>query len=579
MTNFIFRFYSIGFYFLREAKNDSSDIGIHFKFYLFLSLKAEEERFDPFSSSLANAQHLLPTTIQSVSVISGEWLESETDFIVKGPDPLVLSRSYSADYHAGRLGYNWEFNRPHSLIVEKSHDVERGKVHFKARLHHPSGIKTIHALDDVKHALCVLPLACTRALTNCHSTEISGRTNLHNVLLKIHDDHHTGQAITGSGHVIHYRLQHESLRGTQYFFPDYEKMTSGNLLLFQEQKIVSTNAKRSTQYGYLTFKPESEKKMVIQSNDGRLATYTFDCYPQAKTSQDHRKPDSQSKRYCLTRVEYSHQPQIEYEYDYPSITKPTERPPNPLLKKKKWRQHRFQEVTYYREGKNIVDRLGEIRIAKNDFRHHRVKEIKAPVGHDETPIVTHRLIYLADDPSSAGKDKSFSGKTEVYDAYLNKTVYVYNKEHRPMAISRYLANGELYSREKFIWDEEDPAIDFQRIFCDAALQEKEGEPLDVMAEMGERETNPAVTASYQQPLKQATHRPEIIHKLLQHQASKGSARAGNLMGKYLQGKDGKIQHALFFAYDSRGNIVKESYYGHLTGTISIPIELDRFKMP
>jgi hypothetical protein len=42
-----------------------------------LTIGAEEESSDLFNSSLTNTQNLLPTTIQSVSAISGEWLESE----------------------------------------------------------------------------------------------------------------------------------------------------------------------------------------------------------------------------------------------------------------------------------------------------------------------------------------------------------------------------------------------------------------------------------------------------------------------------------------------------------------------
>ena len=71
----------------------------------------EEIGEDYFNSSLIKTQSLLPTTINSISALSGEWLESETDFIVAGPEPVVLTRSYSLGNREGHLGFNWDFNR------------------------------------------------------------------------------------------------------------------------------------------------------------------------------------------------------------------------------------------------------------------------------------------------------------------------------------------------------------------------------------------------------------------------------------------------------------------------------------
>jgi hypothetical protein len=98
---------------------------------VFLAIFAEEEIAtppdEPFVSSLVKTQSLLSTTVDSVSTISGEWLHSETDFVVLGPEPLILNRQYAGDHsHNDKLGFNWDFNRPHKLIIDAK---EKGSKH------------------------------------------------------------------------------------------------------------------------------------------------------------------------------------------------------------------------------------------------------------------------------------------------------------------------------------------------------------------------------------------------------------------------------------------------------------------
>ena len=126
------------------------------------------------------------------------------------------------------------------------------------------------------------------------------------------------------------------------------------------------------------------------------------------------------------------------------------------MKAKRKAKGRFQEVEYYEKGHNDLD-MGiekrKISLDKHDFRIHRIKLVKAPVGYDETPIITHRFIYEADRPDVKKGDPCYSGKTKVYDAYLRKTVYHYNNDHRLTSIGRYGRSKQLYSAECFVWDD------------------------------------------------------------------------------------------------------------------------------
>ena len=180
--------------------------------------------------------------------------------------------------------------------------------------------------------------------------------------------------------------------------------------------MISTNADESLRYGKIKISSKNAKHLSVEASGNQSATYIFHCWQE--------KNQNQKQRHRLKQVAYTHKPQIDYEYEIP-FQGDENQPPLALLKRKT-QGSLFQEVTYYQEGNNVVDCLREVRIAKDDFRIHRVKEIKAPVGHDATPVVTHRLVYLADHQGNGS-----SGKTEVYDAKMDKTVYAYNKEQRP----------------------------------------------------------------------------------------------------------------------------------------------------
>ena len=164
---------------------------------------------EPFVSSLVKTQSLLSTLVDSVSTISGEWIHSETDFIILGPEPLILNRNYCGDHaYSDRLGYNWDFNRPHKLIIDVK---EKGLHHavVRARLNHRSGIATIHETEayykEFNDFIMALPLSRTQGLTDCWS-EISARTNLHNTMILFDFKTKMCSAITGSGHLTHYKF-------------------------------------------------------------------------------------------------------------------------------------------------------------------------------------------------------------------------------------------------------------------------------------------------------------------------------------------------------------------------------------
>lgn len=448
-------------------------------FIVIFKLFAEEELppDEPFVSSLVKTQSLLSTTVNSVSVISGEWLNSEMDFAVIGPEPLILSRGYSSNRtYSKKLGFNWDFNRPHSLMIEEEgHD----RPLFKARYTQPSGIVSIHESDpinsDEADQSIPLILSRTQGLTNCRLGEISARTNLHNTIIEFDRSKAHCAALSGNGSVTYFKYSHQTEarpistgKGIDlddsihyHYKPDFERKANGNYLIFREDGIYTVNPSQTECYGWVKFHSLGKDALEVTASDGKTAVYQFSYYEDGRITlefEDEVHPpkkdkECKTKRYTLSEVSYSHKPHVRYEYTREAPRSPSHHPGNPLLKCKQHPQGRFQAATYYRSGENKVDGIGNVYVEnEDDFRYHRIKELKSPVGENQTPIVTHRFIYEADE--LAEKNEPFSGRTEVYDAYLHKTVYTYNDEHRPTSLQRYDQNQQLYSSDHYVWDDQ-----------------------------------------------------------------------------------------------------------------------------
>lgn len=77
--------------------------------------------------------------------------------------------------------------------------------------------------------------------------------------------------------------------------------------------------------------------------------------------------------------------------------------------------------------------------AKGHKEAGKVKEQRAPLSTDSTPITLNRFNYL-------------DHATEVYDALEHKTTYRYNDKRRLVAIEQFDERGQLYRVEKFFWD-------------------------------------------------------------------------------------------------------------------------------
>lgn len=554
-------------------------------------LHAQEEEFSfehLFDTSLVNTSTILPTTVHSVSVISGAWLNTETDFALVGPEPLILNRSYSTEHLLhNQLGYHWCFNRPQRLVIEENTHHHT----FKARYEQASGITTLHTSSyRTKEGAIALSLKPTKGLTNCRSGKLGARSNLYQLALLL--DPKCGHCVarSGSHHVAYFKHAKTHSRSNpqtaddldwkvHHFRLDFERQLNGNWLVFNPSpsQLTTYNPTKKITYNWLSFHYANPKQLDVTASDGKWAIYSF------------ALDEKTGKQHYLEKVKYSHQKELNYEYAFKSQR---HAPALPLLKKKMWPEGRFQAVDYYHRGNNVVDGIGSFTVADEaDFRYHRIKTCLAPVGTDATPIAIERFVYQED---------NFGGKTIVYDAYLNKTEYVYNTEKRLTKVQRFDEENHLAASEGYIWDDPTFCLAQNSVsdnFIAACLLAKT--PVETRSRKRHRKPIPDILpiSRGHRPLPQEIEdkikdiipeemtpaymmdltKEELIRLCLK--GPKLPAGKGHLQGKYLQ--DGKEQclYAHYFDYDEIGNVEEESLYGKLTSLEALDLLLDSSQNP
>lgn len=180
----------------------------------------------------------------------------------------------------------------------------------------------------------------------------------------------------------------------------------------------------------------------------------------------------------------------------------------PPLCQKQLPNGRFLHIDYYIKGKNhTCNGLVEID-SKKDPRVGRVKTLLSPAGSDGSKMITHTFLYDLKPCKHSKKGEFSGGKTTVLDAHLQMTSYNFSDEHRLEAIDKFKGTGGVYSH-----------YTREKLFW------------------GDKST------------------PDGI----------------NLVGRTFEKADGSILFFRRYKYDKRGNVIKESLYGNLTGTCTVPI--------
>lgn len=436
-----------------------------------------------------------------VNALSGDYVDISTDLVIPGAQPIVIQRNFSSSNKS--LWGGWHFNYESSLLATQFGSALKIDSHegSGARLSYRSYIK-----DGV-----VLPFGLAKnvidfGFTNCGSGAISGRTNHKNTQIELQKNNfgqlrcemHLGsgakrtyrtKSFKSDFHVLFGIYKDEHSNGNQFHYKSEEEDR-----IF-EIRATNANSKEIAFVKRINPKQFGKKsQVVVQSCDDRKVFYQLD------------KIDD---RYYLTESERPNAPLEKYEYA------PSSREGQQLIRKD-LPQGRFLEIDYYKKGENKIANHQPIKVHSNDPCLGRVKQLKAPVGPDSTPIVTHSFYYHIDQEEE--DDDSFDDEiirpkpsyTIVYDALQRKALRYDSDANMRLTRAVKYKNNSFYRQDLLFWG--------------------------------------------------------------------SNSDAGNLITRVVKG-DGQNYCCRHIKYDRQGNIVKEQLWGNLTGFNTEPLKIDDEGIP
>ena len=157
-------------------------------------------------------------------------------------------------------------------------------------------------------------------------------------------------ATTGSGQITFFKFYTEDIFGHLYFFPDFIRKPSGNILRCRENvpnkdnvptktsSIRTYSSDEKVKFGWISLTPYETTRLEAKTSDGKTASYTFATYQKNRPSPiPQMKKDKlpKIKRYYLKEASFSHKPTQTYEYEHPELTGPVLHPPHSIAQKPK----------------------------------------------------------------------------------------------------------------------------------------------------------------------------------------------------------------------------------------------------
>lgn len=357
----------------------------------------------------------------SVNMITGNYFDASVDMAVPGAEPIVMERRYTGPESKFKqkdiFRSVWVLNN--LGVIERHHkNSDKNSESDTFYVEDSTGFGGAYVRQGDVFRVSWLQLRY--GVTNAGAGLISGKTNVRNHRLELAQDTaypflFEGRVFTGSGglqiykklrggcHPDLYDLSMEYKPSGNYIKHCYDE--SGRPLSIQslnkfDQPIAKVDIEYSDHDGNTTVKAAGGEKTVV---------YTY---------EKHRD------RSMLMKVQRQGWTES---YKYTSW--------GGLLRKDTPNRH-FREIEYYSKGNNSVGDANIV-LPKHDPSLRKVKLLKAPVGTDATPIITHRFFYAG-------------GASGVYDALGHKTDYAYDESKRLTDIIKY-HGSEPHSLEKFYW--------------------------------------------------------------------------------------------------------------------------------
>jgi hypothetical protein len=418
------------------------------------SLRAEDPTDDLFASSLANTEAIPSNLVSgSISAITGEWIISDIDASLPGPEPLVLQRQYSPNKSLSNsyLQTSWDFNLPPRIRCELP---KGGKDNiYKVHVAFSSGSRLVLEGEGTPHTPSIFTLCKWKGITNCGSNELSARTNLNNVTVQSDDNRPCFTLTSGNGGVRFFGKDKGHI--PFYYKQHWEQKPNGNFILTKEDRILATNSTKNVVYSWVEFLPPSVEdfkknpRFFLKTSSGKTVGYVF---KRIGAETEEVNSISDFKNYYLKTVYRSDAPQEEYIYncEMPASSHPR----NHFLARRQRPKDHFLEVEYYHQGENDLYGLPCFKIYPDSHPLiNRVRIVKAPVGPDSTPIITHRFLYdIVIKKHSNGSREVLSGTTDINDNLIREngpslnlsTLYTYDYSDRLIKKEEVHASGHRF---------------------------------------------------------------------------------------------------------------------------------------
>lgn len=370
--------------------------------------------FEPVIDSLTDSSVIVHGC---VNAITGSFLQSTSDIVTGGPEPLVFNRYYnnSSLRNNAVLAVGYNCNHPVKVLLCKhgSYDVAMVEEAGGSYTRFCSSKKP----DPINPVLYLDPNLYSLGLTNCGQGDISGQTNLKNSVLQIHRQHKNdvGFAIlrTGAGGILQYdrdgmlTVETKPSGNKVYYLYDATRRLS---------TIYTTDRTGTMALNWLQFtypKPLKNVPPIIQikASNGREATY----------ERIFKKADLKVKNNSwvgevplilttLANANVSDKPPMQFSYFKSNNDKLS-----CDLEKITYPDGRFLEISY---TKNCVSRLTAP--AGKDGKHSCLYNFKySPSGTTVIDANQRKIEY-----GCSGKEKKIASKT-VYegDSYYNYKIY------------------------------------------------------------------------------------------------------------------------------------------------------------
>jgi RHS repeat-associated protein len=439
------------------------------------------------------------SVVAGVSIISGDYIESDQEYSVSGSEPYTIGHTYvSSSLAEGSLGTGWNFIHEHILQIHQpaaihytSRDGDMGgfdnrdhaknrdipndyysqkpprpdKKHVFAHLDEPFGGRltfegrfagTSHHPElknfkvKTKHT----------SYTNTATGKISAHSNIKNITLHWNEKNDSWQVLLGDGTIRTYsrqwQLTEKKDKGDRVYAKynrDYhlvkEKLPSGNCIKYEynqnhELEWMRLFGKKGDLQSFVHFKQKSKHAFAKKPSLHVTNSDNIDCYYdfthlQGKDQNGEKLKDS----FAVSGITRPDRPYVRFLYD--------EKSDNHIrrLERKACEDGSFIEIKYYRPHDNDMGN-GEVRTLSSKeakkFNKNRVRYLKMPYGKNGEVIRTHAFKYYSD-----GKK---GGYADVYDALNQRTRYRWNEDKRLTHIERYTNSNSLVMAEEFVWGKE-----------------------------------------------------------------------------------------------------------------------------